>query len=368
MGGARLMPIGWRRWTTVGTGLIILAAAYLVVAALRQFTLDEVVQSLRGVSAGRLGLAALYAGASYITLTGFDLLGVRYAGRKLAYRRIALASFVSLSIGHTVGLAPLSSGAIRYRFYSRWGLGIAEIGLIIVFSAVTVGLGEAAVAATALLLRQEDAARVLELSPFATTLIGAGCAAAVATYLLLAVFLRRPFHVFGRRLRLPDWRMALAQIAIGTLNYTFVTAALQQAVGPDRIDYGTTATAYVLGSLAALLSHIPGGLGVLEAVIVTLLPHADVIGGLVAFRALYYFAPLSLGVLLFAASEITQSIRRRRGHGAKARTSGRRAVAQPGGAEGRATRCHASGEPARHPARPETGASSPTRSTPRARG
>lgn len=38
------------------------------------------------------------------------------------YPRAALASFTSLAIGHNVGVAALSSGAVRYRFYSRWAL------------------------------------------------------------------------------------------------------------------------------------------------------------------------------------------------------------------------------------------------------
>src|SRR5690606_1118282 len=44
-----------------------------------------------------------FAAASYLCLTGFDALAVRYAGRPLPYRRVALASFVSLTIGHNIG-------------------------------------------------------------------------------------------------------------------------------------------------------------------------------------------------------------------------------------------------------------------------
>jgi len=51
--------------------------------------------------------AGLFTAASYLSLTGFDYLGMRYAGARLAYRRAALASFTGLSIGHTLGLAPL---------------------------------------------------------------------------------------------------------------------------------------------------------------------------------------------------------------------------------------------------------------------
>ena len=76
----------------------------------------------------RLLAAGGFAAASYVCLTGFDALGVRYAGRPLAYGRVALASFTALSIGHNLGFAALSSGAVRYRFYRRWGLTGPAVG------------------------------------------------------------------------------------------------------------------------------------------------------------------------------------------------------------------------------------------------
>ena len=71
----------------------------------------------------------------------FDWLGLRYAGHPLAYRKAALASFTSLSLGHNIGFAALSSGAIRYRFYSRWELDPEGVAKVVVFCGVTVGLG-----------------------------------------------------------------------------------------------------------------------------------------------------------------------------------------------------------------------------------
>ncbi len=65
--------------------------------------------------------ALVFCAGSYICLGLFDALAVRYAGKPLALHRTAIASFCGLSIGHTVGLAALSSGAVRYRFYARLG-------------------------------------------------------------------------------------------------------------------------------------------------------------------------------------------------------------------------------------------------------
>lgn len=64
-----------------------------------------------------------------------------------------------------------------------------------------------------------------------------------------------------------------------------------------------TTAAYVVGNLTALVSHVPGGLGVLETAIGYLLGSAASIGALIAFRAVYFFIPLPLGLVCLLVSE-----------------------------------------------------------------
>jgi hypothetical protein len=61
---------------------------------------------------------------------------------------------------------------------------------------------------------------------------------------------------------------------------------------------------YVAANTAAILSHVPGGLGVIEAVVLSLVPGANVVGALIAFRVVYYLIPFVIGSVLFAACEI----------------------------------------------------------------
>src|SRR6185436_15711120 len=100
---------------------------------LRQYDLRELIDSVRAVSVWRLFEAIAWAAASYLCLTLNDWLALRYARKPLPYRIAALTSFVALSFGHNIGFAALSSGAIRYRFYARFGLGAEEMAKIIVF-------------------------------------------------------------------------------------------------------------------------------------------------------------------------------------------------------------------------------------------
>jgi glycosyltransferase 2 family protein len=297
----------WRRGMTILTFLLMAAALGIVFHVLQQFTLAKVWASLSHIGPRSLGLAAFCTVASYLALTGFDWLGVAYAGGRVPYRRVALASFLSLSIGHTVGLAPFSSGAIRYRYYSEWGLDARQIGLVMLLSAVTVTLGEGGLTGFALLFKPDLAERVIAIGHGASFALGVLCLVGLALYVGLATFMRRPFRVWRWEMQLPDWRIALGQIGLGLFNFACVAGALHfllSAVAP--IDYGTTATAFVLGNLAALVTHVPGGLGVLEAVVVMVLPGIDAIGPLIAFRIVYYLVPLGIGGLLFGLAEIKQ--------------------------------------------------------------
>ena len=128
-------------------------AGYLLYGTLSQYSYDEIRESVTAIPLLRLAGALGFAAASYVCLTGFDYLGVLYAGKRLAYPRVALASFCGLSIGHNVGIAALSSGAVRYRFYSRWGLTAEDITKVVLLCGMTVGLGLVSLAAVGLCLR-----------------------------------------------------------------------------------------------------------------------------------------------------------------------------------------------------------------------
>lgn len=308
------MRFSWKRAISAVTFLLAFVAVAIVVHAVQQLTLERVLASLSRVGWQHIGWALLCTAGSYLALTGFDWIGTRYAGGRLPYHRIAIASFLSLSIGHTVGFSPFSSGAVRYRYYSQWGLRNDQIGQIILLSVVTVTLGETTLSAIVLLGHRSFAQKVLGIAPFLSDAIGILCATVVISYAACAfLFQRRPILIFGRRFRFPRPGLALGQIGVGLLNYVFVAGVLHflllAAVAP--IDFFTTTTAFILGNLTALLSHVPGGLGVLEATIALLLPNIDAIGPLIAFRCVYYLVPLALGLTLLGIMELRAHFGRR---------------------------------------------------------
>ena len=285
-------------------GVAICIAAILVHRSLGRYTIGEIEESIRSIPGFRLVAAAFFVMLSYIMLTGFDALAVRYAGRSLAYRRVALASFTALSIGHNVGFAALSSGAVRYRFYSRWGLTGEEIAKVIVFCGATSGLGLAMVAGLSLLLTAGDGPDFLGLDPTMQILVGLAFLAVPAAYLLLCAFVRRTVRIRTWRFEPPQLALGIGQIIVATLNFSCVAAVIQQLLlGFAEVHFVEVARAYVTANIASIVSHVPGGLGVMEATIHGILPSAASIGALIAFRVIYFFVPLTIGVPVLLISE-----------------------------------------------------------------
>lgn len=288
--------------------LLILAAicgaAFLLYRTLGRYTLKEITDAVRAIPAGRLVSAAAFAAASYLCLTGFDWLAVRYAGKPLAWRRTALASFVSLSIGHNVGVAALSSGAIRYRFYSRWGLRMGDVAKVILFCGITVGLGLATLGGISLLLYPQEAEGLMGITRSELRGMSIVCLSLPLAHVLLSATLRGDLRLRRWSVRFPPVRLALAQIVLGTANFACVAACLHQLLAAlSEAAYLEVTAIYVIGSVASLISHVPGGLGVLEATVLYLQPGAEAVGALIAFRVLYFLVPLGFGLPTLLISE-----------------------------------------------------------------
>jgi len=294
-----------RSWKALIVLSVLALAGFLLYRTLSRYSMDELVAAVAAVPLTRLFGAAACAAASYLCLTGFDYLALHYVGRPLPYPRAALASFTSLSLGHNIGLAALSSGAIRYRFYTRWGLSAGQVAKIIIFCGATVGLGLLTLGGVALLVRSALAVEITGLSRSIVMCLGAACLAMPAAYLILAALVRKPLKIRQWSIELPPLPLAFGQILVGSANFAFVAACLHQALlAVADVAYLGVASVYVIANAAALVSHVPGGLGVIESVFIFLLPQQNLIGPLLVFRFVYFLVPLSLGLPLLALTEL----------------------------------------------------------------
>src|ERR1044071_3044601 len=147
----------------------------------------QIVGHLHGLSRRALATALGLTLLGYGVLTRYDALGMRYVHRRIRASRIALASFIAYSLSQTLCLAIFAGGAVRFRFWSSWGLSAAEIGRAIGFAGLTLWIGVVTLSGAAMVADPDTLAGLTRLAPGALRVIGAALLLAVLGYLAFAL-------------------------------------------------------------------------------------------------------------------------------------------------------------------------------------
>ncbi|MFT3831180.1 MAG: bifunctional lysylphosphatidylglycerol flippase/synthetase MprF [Opitutaceae bacterium] len=305
------------RWLPVV--LIPLLFIGALVAIAHEFALHhprEIAESLERLPRVQLLGALALTVASYGLLTLYDWFGLVYAGRKLPYPRVALASFTAFVFSYNIGVSVLGGAAVRYRLYSGWGLSALEIGKVVLFGTLTFWLGMAGVGGVSLLL-PNGAAR-LAWGGFWPTLLGVALLAVVAGYVAACWRVRRPLRVREWELALPRPRLALGQFGLAALDMILAGAVLYVLLPGADVPFATFLGVYLAAVAAGLVSHVPGGLGVFESVVLLGLPtsatNPQLLASLVAFRAIYYLIPFAVGLVVIASDALLRNWQRVSGY------------------------------------------------------
>ena len=175
---------------------------------------------------------------------------------------------------------------------------------IVLLCGVTVALGLTGVAAAGALIATDEVARMIRLPAAQLRWIAIALLAAVSAYVLSPLFVKRTIRDRSMRLTWPPLRITAAQAAVGSVNFLLVAAAAHALIGEVAdVSLFAFASVYALGNTAGILSHVPGGIGVIEAVVLAAAPGAEVLGAMLTFRVLYYFVPLLIGDIVLAVTE-----------------------------------------------------------------
>ncbi|MEH3100980.1 bifunctional lysylphosphatidylglycerol flippase/synthetase MprF [Sphingomonas adhaesiva] len=297
-----------RRLLSAAVMLLLVALGFAAMEAVtRELTFHQVRDAVRALPNGRLAAAIAFTTLSYLTLTLYDFLALRVIGRPLPWRTAALASFTSYTLSHNLGLSLLTGGSARYRVYSRAGLDGPDVARVIAIASATFWIGIVTVAGVALAMRDGaiDLAGVSLPQGLARTL-GVVVVALAVALVIACGRARRPLRLWRLTLPLPTGRQALAQIGIAVLDTSTAAAALFVLM-PDAAPSLLPAfvLAYALGIVAAVVTHVPGGLGVFEAVVLAVIPgdRVTVLAALIAYRLVYYLLPLAVAVAILAWRE-----------------------------------------------------------------
>lgn len=305
---ARLRP-----WLLAVVGV---ALAALVGIALRRL-LDEVhyagvMAAMDATPAPRIWAAVLATAFSYLALSRYDASALRHVGAKVGEPTILLTSFVAYALSNTIGLGPLSGGVVRMRLYSAAGVEPPQVARVIVFNAAAFGLGMMFFGAIGLLWGAHDVAALVHTRGWLIRLLAAAMLLLLIGFLWLCV--RRRTVQFGRvlRMRLPPAQLAMRQLGISAIELAASATVLWLLLPTGGIPLPAFVGFYAIAVTAGIVSHVPGGVGVFETVMLLAagngVPRDAMLGALLLNRGIYYVLPLVVASGMMIVYELRSGV------------------------------------------------------------
>jgi uncharacterized membrane protein YbhN (UPF0104 family) len=272
---------------------------------------------------------------NYVILVGYDYLAVRYVGEPLGLGKIAFASFAGYACSYNVG-ATIAGTSIRYRLYSAWGMSPLRILQLLVILGLTFWFGVFALAGVifvadpphvpvgnhAELVGQlhhaahhttdklvHDVLDWLDLLSHYMRPLGVVLLLVAAAYVGLAAYHKGSVKILRWTLPVPPFKLTVCQIVIASADLLVAAWVLHMLMPRvPGIDYPKFVGIYMVAYVLVVLSHVPGGLGVLEPAILLFLPHHYRLAGfaaLIVFRVIYFWAPFLIALVLLGIHEIS---------------------------------------------------------------
>jgi phosphatidylglycerol lysyltransferase len=287
-------------------------AAFILYHQVTAYRPADVRRAVGALGWGQVALALGAAAASYLLLTVYDVLALRHVGWRLHFRRIALTSFVSYAFSHAFGFGSIVGTSVRYRLYAPFGLTAGEIAEVSAFVNITFMTGLAVIFPAVALLDPSSLA-VLGVPTLVSVVFAAVALSLTVGYVLLGWWLKRPLCILRYEVDLPRPGLAVAQIALSVADLALAGAVLYFCLPWGTVAFPHLLGVFVLGLVAGLISHVPGGLGVFDTVVLIglsdQLPGDVVLAGLLVFRVAYFLLPVILAGALFGTIEVLSARR-----------------------------------------------------------
>ncbi len=296
-----------RTWLKrLALALWLVAVAVLIFLQVRDLDWPKVLQALRSFEPARIAAGAAFVVPACLAVAFFDLIGRHATGHRLPVRRVMLISFTgyffSLNLGALVG-----GLAFRYRLYMPYGLSPVTISQVIGLSVLTNWLGYVLIAGAVLAWRPPGLPPDWGVAPTLMRGTGILLLAAAAGYLLLCA-LRGGDCIRWKdsEFELPSLGIAALQIGLSTVSWGCIGAVIA-ALLPGETSWLAVMPVLMISALAGIWSHVPGSLGVIEAVFLALLdttaPSSDVLAAILIYRLLYYLGPFAVAIGAYAFLE-----------------------------------------------------------------
>ncbi|MGH8572547.1 MAG: phosphatidylglycerol lysyltransferase domain-containing protein, partial [Gammaproteobacteria bacterium] len=131
--------------------------------------------------------------------------------------------------------------------------------------------------------------------------------------LVAVTFCRKePIRLGPWRMRLPSGPTTLLQLLVSVIDVVSAGACLYVLVNAHGVPFLAFLVPYAVALMIGVSSHVPGGLGVFEGIMLFALrgslPPEALTAGLVAYRAIYHLVPLAIAIVILAIREAREGL------------------------------------------------------------
>src|SRR6266851_4880342 len=215
--------------------LVVFALALRVLGTtLARYRYRDIVAYVSSLPVDQIILAVVLTLLGYLIMTGYDTLAFEYIRHPLAYRKIALASFIGYAFNNNVGLSGLVGGSLRYRLYTAWRLSAVEVAKVIAFCAISFWLGFVLLGGTFFIVLPPDIPASVHLPLNSIRLLGVVLLLPALAYLGWVAFRREPIRIRQWEFELPKFGLFIAQITISAIDW-IIAAGVLYIVLPDSL-------------------------------------------------------------------------------------------------------------------------------------
>lgn len=310
MSGSYLLML--RRAFPILLGAVLFAAGlYALLHLLRPVDTGMILHQIRMTPASALWGAAAGTVLGYVALAFYDWYALRYIGKSLTGGIIALGGFLGYAFGNTIGVSVVSGGAVRYRIYSAYGLNAFEVAAISGYIGLALGSGLTLVGLAALAIHPQAVLAYVPYGPETIRWVAAAIFVGSVALIAWMSFGDRRLNVMGYQLRMPPPQDLAGQVVVVLLDIAGASFALWVLLPMGKPDFATFVAIYSTAMMVGVLSHVPGGVGVFETVVIGTLPASvpvgDAAAALLLFRLIYYLIPFGIGFLIVALNEAREA-------------------------------------------------------------
>jgi peptidoglycan/xylan/chitin deacetylase (PgdA/CDA1 family)/uncharacterized membrane protein YbhN (UPF0104 family) len=305
------------------TVLTILALLFAVISArylwvtFEGISFNDLHTAITQISVTRLILAAVIVAFSYFIMTGYDTFGLRQAGSKLPYRKIALISFIGDTFNANMGLSAIVGSIIKLRLYRKQGEGTSIVARAIMTYTIAYWAGFFFLV-TALTLYIVLFGSNLRSFIFNNSILLSLTILSVTASILYLVLCFMPNKSrIGSKIR-TVFPKGYKLLLTGILDWLSPSIAFILLVpGIPLSEFPGFIIGYLLSHAMGVVSQVPGGLGVFESAMVFVNSNKNttiisLAGALIIFRMLFYIIPLMIALVLFATIEVRHSFMKQR--------------------------------------------------------